>query len=167
MLQILWDASGLSKRYYSESGTAAVNTLFSTAPSLLMAVTFIGYTETATILQRRRNQRDLSPTGFTQAHILLRDEILINPDFTLVSVSDTDFLAGVSLTERHNINASDAAILSAYLRHARSQPPNTPPCVLIASDRRLIRAAEAEGLRTLNPELVPAADIPAFIAHLS
>src|SRR6185437_3322362 len=102
MLQILWDASGLSKRYYSESGTAAVNTLFSTAPSLLMAVTFIGYTETATILQRRRNQRDLSPTGFTQAHILLRDEILINPDFTLVSVSDTDFLAGVSLTERHN-----------------------------------------------------------------
>jgi hypothetical protein len=36
----------------------------------------------------------------------------------------------------------------------------------VASDRRLLRAAGAEGLVTLNPETVPAADVPAFLASL-
>ena len=75
-------------------------------------------------------------------------------------------MTGVSLTERHNINASDAAVLSAYLSHVQSQPPNAPPCVLVAADHRLIRAAEAEGLRTLNPELLPPADIPTLLTSL-
>lgn len=167
MPQAFWDASALSKRYYEENGSAAVDAVFNAVPVNQMQVTFIGYAETAAILQRKRNQQALSSTEFTQARILLRDEVLLNPDFTLISVGDTDFLAGVSLTERHNINASDAAILSAYLRHAQSQPQNAPPCVLVAADRRLIRAAESEGLRALNPELVPAADIPAFLAPLS
>jgi len=135
-------------------------------PDDQMHITFIGYAETAAILRRKRNQGDLSPAEFTQARILLRDQVLINPDFTLLSVNDADFLDGIALTERHNINTSDAAILSSYLRYARSQPPGTPPCLLVASYRRLLRAAEAEGLRALNPELLPPADIPALFAGL-
>ena len=38
--------------------------------------------------------------------------------------------------------------------------------VLVASDKRLLRAAKAEGLEVLNPETVQAADIPAFLAAL-
>lgn len=135
-------------------------------PDDQMHITFIGYAETAAILRRKRNQGDLSPAEFTQARILLRDQVLINPDFTLLSVNDADFLDGIALTDRHNINTSDAAILAAYLRHARSQPPDAPRSVLVAADRRLIRAAEAEGLRTLNPDLLPPADIPALLAGL-
>ena len=36
----------------------------------------------------------------------------------------------------------------------------------VASDQRLLRAAKAEGLEVLDPEIVPAADIPAFLAAL-
>lgn len=164
MPQLLWDASGLAKRYYSEDGTATVNALFSVASTPAMAVTYIGYAETAAILRRRHNQGDLNPADFTQARIVLRNEVLIKPDFTLLSADDADFLAGVSLTDRHNINSTDAAILAAYLRYMRALPLESPSCLLVASDHRLLRAAEAEGLRTLNPELISATDIPALLA---
>jgi hypothetical protein len=36
--------------------------------------------------------------------------------------------------------------------------------VLVAADQRLVRAAAAEGLATLNPETIPAVDVPALLA---
>ena len=167
MPQLLWDASGLAKRYYSEAGTATANALFSAAPASTMAVTFIGYAETAAILRRKFNQGDVDFATFQQTRLLLETEVLLNAEFSLLSVENTDVLDGVALTDLHNINSTDASILAAYLRYARAQPSHAPPCVLIAADRRLIRAAEAEGLRTLNPELVPAPDMPAYLLHLS
>lgn len=167
MPQLLWDASGLAKRYYGETGTATVNALFSVTPAPVMVVTYLGYAETAAILRRKLNQRDITFSTFRQARLLLETEALLDTVFSLLSVEDPDVLTGVELTDLHNINSTDASILAAYLRYAQSQPQDAPSCVLVAADRRLIRAAEAEGLRTLNPELVPATDIPAFLAHLS
>jgi hypothetical protein len=92
--------------------------------------------------------------------------VLDDPDFILLSVDDAAFLAGITLTDRHNLNSSDAALLATYLRHTRPRPTGAPPCVLIASDQRLLRAAQLEGLVTLNPELLPAADVPAALAAL-
>lgn len=166
MLQLLWDASALSKRYYEEEGSEAVDAIFAAVPSPGL-IAHIGYAETAAILRRKLNQGDIDFAGFQQARLLLEAEVLLSTGFGLLSVEDTDVLDGVALTDLHNINSTDASILATYLRRARSQPPSAPACVLVAADRRLLRAAEAEGLRTLNPELVPAADIPAFLAHQS
>lgn len=165
MPQLLWDASGLAKRYYSEAGTAIVNALFSAAPASVMAVTYIGYAETAALLRRKLNQRAIDFPAFQQAHLLLETEALLSTAFRLVSVDDSDVLAGVALTDLHNINASDAAILSAYLRYTQARPPDAPRCLLVASDQRLIRAAQAEGLHTLNPELVTLPDLAALLAE--
>jgi hypothetical protein len=38
--------------------------------------------------------------------------------------------------------------------------------LLVAADARLLRAAAAEGLATLNPGTVAAADVPAVLAAL-
>jgi hypothetical protein len=38
--------------------------------------------------------------------------------------------------------------------------------VPVDSDQRLLRAAKAEGFEVLNPEIVEAAGIPAFLAAL-
>jgi hypothetical protein len=67
---------------------------------------------------------------------------------------------------QHNLNASDAIVLLAYLRYARAQSPAAPPCLLVAADQRMLRAAAAEGLPTFDPEQLPAADVPAFLASL-
>ncbi len=68
MPQLLWDASGLSKRYYSENGTATVNALFSAARPSVMSVTCIGYAEAAAILRRKLNQGDTKFAAF-QKHV--------------------------------------------------------------------------------------------------
>jgi len=115
MPQLLWDASALIKRYYTEQGIETVNAIFSISPSFPMTATFLGYAETAVVLRRRLNQGVLTSVAFHQARLNLRQEVLINPDFDLLTVDDADILDGIALNDRHNLNASDAAILAAQV----------------------------------------------------
>jgi hypothetical protein len=75
-------------------------------------------------------------------------------------------LDGIPLIERHNINASDSAILAVCPRYVRALTPTDLPCVLIAADRALITAARAERLQTLDPENFPVADVATYLAAL-
>src|SRR5207247_824150 len=106
--------------------------------------------------QRRNfNWGTFDQVTFTKARSSLRSEVIIAPGFRLMTVDDEAMLAGVALIDQHSLNSSDAAILAVYLRFARAQSPDAPSCVLVASDQRLLRAADAEGLITLNPERIP------------
>jgi hypothetical protein len=78
---------------------------------------------------------------------------------------------GVSSTlattlEPHNLNATDGAILALALRYVHALPAGSPTSLFVAADRRLLSAAQAEGLRTLNPETAAATDIPPFLASI-
>lgn len=163
MPQLLWDASSLAKRYFDEDGSDTVDALFSLSKNVHWA-TYIGYAETAAILRRKFNMQKLDFVQFNTARLLLDREVL--GSFTLLTIMDSNVLAGVTLTDTHNINSTDAAILATFLRHQRGQAAGSTPCVLVASDLRLIRAANVEGLPALNPETVAAADVPAFLAAL-
>lgn len=123
MPQLIWDASGLAKRYYSELGTATVNALFSAISVSAMAVIYVGYAESAAILRRKLNQGDIDFTAFQQARLLLETEVLFSALFGLLSVTDDDVLTGISLTDLHNINSADAAILAACFA-----PPRPKGC---------------------------------------
>lgn len=153
---ILWDASGLVKRYYAEAGQQAVNALFSAVPRGGMAVTPWGYAETYSILLRRRNVGALTPAAFVRASVFLQAEVLGPSSFRILSVADALIFGSLSLMQAHNINSADAAILATFLRFQRS---SLGPCLLVASDKRLLRAAEAEGLPGLNPEEVSAGSL--------
>lgn len=164
MPQLLWDASALSKRYVAENGSSTVDHLFTVPSPATRTITFLGYAETAASLRRKMNQGAITPAELGLARRMVESEILNNPDFELLSISDADILSGIALTDRYNLNSTDAAILVAFLGCARS--PGAPAAVVIASDQRLLRAGAAEGLHTLNPELVAAADVPTFLASL-
>ena len=165
MIQILWDASALVKRYVAEIGSQAVNALFMAVPPAQMATTIMSYSETFAALWRKHNQRILSVGSFITAQAALANEVIGNPDFVVLGLEFDDILNGIELVKRHNLNSTDGAILQAFLRHAGSLRP-LGVSVLAASDQRLLRAAKAEGLEVLNPETVNAADIPAFLAAL-
>ncbi len=62
---------------------------------------------------------------------------------------------------KHNINALDAAILTEAMDLARAE--DALECVVVASDKRLLRAAEAEELQTLSPETVLLSELIDFI----
>src|SRR5437899_2739286 len=67
---------------------------------------------------------------------------------------------------QHNLNATDAAILALFLRYLGALQTGSHGCLLVAADQRLVQAARAEGLLVLNPEVLPAADVPALLASL-
>jgi predicted nucleic acid-binding protein len=161
---LLWDASALSKRYSPEVGSDTTDALFAAVPPTEMILTFLGYTETYSVLLRKRNQGTIFPATFSAARSALRSEVINDPDFNLLAVDENDFLNSINLMDRHNLNASDAAVLAAYLRYAASLAGAV--CALVASDLRLLRAAQVEGLNTINPETLPAPDVVSFLASL-
>lgn len=112
---------------------------------------------------RKRNRRDISEVTYQTAQYLLHREVVAVHDFTLLDTATTGVLASITLMEKHSLNSSDAAMLATFLRYARTTGET---CVLVAADSRFCRAARAEGLAALNPEIVLAADVPAFLNAL-
>ena len=111
MAQLLWDASSLAKRYVPELGSATVDALFAAMPGVSMVCTVLGYAETAAVLRRRFNQGALSLIEFRNARLLLEREMLDPSGTTMLSVDDVAFLAGITLGDQYDLNASDAAIM--------------------------------------------------------
>ena len=63
----------------------------------------------------------------------------------------------------HSINSTDALILKSALAIARKLRRAGDDLVLVASDQRLLRAAQAEGLTTFNPETQDQAALAALV----
>ena len=164
MVYLLCDASGLVQRYSLEAGTATVNALFAPPPSD-MALTVWGYLETYAILRRRYNAGAFDRKALTDAVTALQSEVTTG-NFNLLSISDRMIFSAASLADAHNMNSADATILAAYLNFQSSLPRNSPACLLVASDKRLLRAAAAEGLQILDPESLSPSEASALISAL-
>jgi hypothetical protein len=130
-----------------------------------MVTSVLSYSETCGALVRKRNRGALDAATFTVARSALRAEVIDDPDFGVLAVEFGDILGGIDLIDRHNLNSADASIRMSFLSFAHAQPAGTA-CIPVAADQRLLRAAQAEGLRTFNPELNVPADVPAFLAAL-
>ena len=161
---ILWDACALVKHYVPETGSAAVEAIFAEVPLAEMALTFIGYSETFAILLRRLNQGVIRHASFTTATSALESEFLFDPSSVLLSVDDSALLASLALIRKHNLNSTDAAILTIYQRYLVSS--SNLSAVLVTADKRLLRAAAIEGIRVIDPETFAASDVTAFLASI-
>jgi uncharacterized protein len=162
---VLWDASALAKRFVAEIGSETVNAVFSAVPTAQMVTTIMSYSETFAALIRKYNQGRITPTAFNAALAALRNEVIDDSDFAVLGLEFDDILDGIELIRRHNLNSTDSAILQALLKHAGPTSMSVAN-VLVASDHRLLRAATAEGLHVLNPEVIPAPDVSPFFAAL-
>ena len=166
MALLFWDGSALAKRYIAEVGTATVNALFAGVQPHEMATTPWSYAETYSILLRKLNSSAIDRAMFVTAITVLEAEVVYSPDFGLLSINDAMVFASTAIMNHHNLNATDAAILTLLLDFAQTLPGGRSDCVLIAADRRLLRAADAEGFPIVDPEAVPAVDVPALLARL-
>ena len=163
MAVVFWDVSGLAKRYTEEKGRTTVNAVFAAVPSRDMFVTPLGYAETYSILLCKRNGGILDALAFVTATSDLRVEVLDNRDSGLLPISDSLFFGRLSLMQAYNINSVDASILATFLRFQRAA---AGPCLLVAADKRLLRAAAAEGLNSLNPEDVAPDGVPGVLSRV-
>jgi predicted nucleic acid-binding protein len=148
---LLWDASALVKRYTVETGSDVVNALFDGSRTTC-GLTVTGYAEVYSILLRRFHGGAISARTFDGAIALLRNEVLLGPRVELISVADSAVFAGIELMRRHHINSSDSSILAAFSQYVHSSGAERPSTIVVAADRRLCRAAGAEGFHVANPE---------------
>jgi predicted nucleic acid-binding protein len=160
---LLWDASALAKRYAPEMGSDTVDALFAAVPSADTVSSSISYAELCSILLRKLNRGAIDKASFDAAKSALRMELIVDPDFVLLSVGDAAFYDGITLMEAHNLNATDSALLSLFKGYVGAND-SIDKHIIIAADDRLARAAQAEGLRALNPERVLPGDLPRILA---
>ncbi len=150
MAFLFWDASALSKNFTNETGHDTVVALLDNAAVSGHISTLWGYVEIHSILRRRCNGGLLDEKGFQKAVSVLQQDFRVNETFQILEINDDTMFSSIVLIDRHNLNSTDAVLLTALLNFARS--PETPICVMVSADKRLLRAAEAEGLPALNPE---------------
>jgi predicted nucleic acid-binding protein len=147
------DASAYAKYYYPEPGTEIVEALIRALPGAQarrLVATAMTIAETIAVLNRRRNELRMSDDEFESVARRLLEEV---SHLTQWRLHDEDLLNATAFIPAYNLNASDALHLFTALRlNTVLERARQDRIVMVASDRRLLRAADAEGLQTLDPE---------------
>ena len=146
---VYFDASALIKRYTQEKGTSLVNEAFRLLGPSHMACSIISILEIVFALVRKRNDGRLDQALFEQAMIEFRNEVIDQEEFVTTSVNDSLLFSALDLIAKYSLNATDAVILRSALILRQAL---TEDLTLWASDRRLGRAAQDEGLVVFDPE---------------
>jgi predicted nucleic acid-binding protein len=157
------DASALAKRYVPEPGSPHIHAILDTVPADRVQVLSIGLGEIVSILVRKRNGGVISQAYLGQALLEFDNEIVGEAEILKEPVTRRLIIASFPLIVAHSINSTDALILKSALAIARKLRRARDDLVLVASDQRLLRAAQAEGLTTVNPETQDRATLVALL----
>lgn len=153
MYYYYFDASGLVKRYTQETGSHIINYLFTNVPLNRMTCLILGVVEMYWVCVRKKNDGRISSEDYTQSIINLNYEVVDSKsEFNTISVSDSLVLNSISLIDSHSLNSTDALVLRSALDLNSELHNSDDTLVLVASDQRLIRAAQQESLLVFNPE---------------
>ncbi|HQU47269.1 MAG TPA: type II toxin-antitoxin system VapC family toxin [Pirellulales bacterium] len=146
------DGSALAKRYVPETGSDLMDFIFDSVPEHHIYLVNVGAAEVVSVLVRKRNAGALSVADFNQAILELENEVIQSPAKQMLSFDNGVVIDALAHVIMHSVNATDAIVLRVAVdvaEHLRNQGDDL---VLVASDQRLLRAAQAEGLVTFNPE---------------
>jgi predicted nucleic acid-binding protein len=163
MNAFLLDASALAKRYSLETGSARVDQLFNRVTHDRLMCLMIGAAEVASVLVRRRNSGVLSATTFSQSMANLKAEIVDQEEFNTLPMDNDLITAAMPFIDRHSVNATDAVVLRLALDLAAQIRVQGDDLVLVASDQRLQRAAQVEGLLSFDPEMQTELDLDGLL----
>jgi predicted nucleic acid-binding protein len=156
------DASALAKRYAPEVGTPLINHLFTNIPHDRLYLFNAGMGEVLSLLVRKKNGGRLSARAFSQALVEFGAEIVALRIVHKAVADNAVVMAALSLIEVHSINGTDAIVLRLALNLA-ARLRASHDAILVASDQRLLRAAQAEGLLTFNPETQTQVELDALL----
>lgn len=154
MAALIFDASGVVKRYVHEAGTAWVQALADPAAGHGIFLTRITRVEVTAALARR-GKKPLPP-GVTIAGLLAQFRHDIAHQYIVLQITPALLTEAERLAEHHALRGYDAVQLAASvdLHHARLASGPAPP-TLVSADDELNAAALGEGLLVENPNSYP------------
>lgn len=164
MVSFCLDGSALAKRFVPETGSALVDFIFESVPEHRVYLLNVGAAEVVSVLVRKKNAGILSVADFNQAIIDLENEVIQSAAKRMLSFDNEVVSDALVHIIAHSVNATDAIVVRVAIdvaQHLRNQGDDL---VLVASDQRLLRAAQAEGLVTFNPETEGHAVLAALVS---
>lgn len=137
-----FDTSALIKRFVEEQGSKRVDAVLSGEP--LMATSKVAYAEVHAGLARKLREKALTTAAYrTTSRTFDRDWRA----YVRIDLADPLLLLVRDLVRRHPLRGFDAIHLASAIRLQQQLGEEVR---VIASDDRLLTAAEEEGLRTLD-----------------
>ncbi len=154
MHHFYFDASALVKRYTRETGSEKINFLFDNIPLDRLMCSVLGAVEVFWVCVRKKNDKRIMVPDFAQAVVHLNREVIAeDSDFTAILTHKSLIWASMDLIETYSLNSVDSIVLRSALEVATLLRNAGDELVLVASDQRLLRAAQAEGILVFNPEI--------------
>lgn len=146
-----FDSSALVKRYLAETGSAWVQARGNN-PAQVIVTADLARVEIAAAFARKLREGSITQSEYQQARDRLTSDTAMRYQIVPVSFERVD--EAIELTARQRLRGYDAVHLACALYINRALlAHNLAPLILIAADDVLLRAAQAEGLRTENPNL--------------
>jgi len=147
------DSSALVKRYLVEKGTSWVQA-WCTDPTQTIAVAEIGLVEIVAAFAGKLRGAYVTPDQYQNARADLMADA--QDEYALVTVNRTVVDEAIELATRYRLRGYDAVHLACALILNRALLARLlTPLMFISADADLLKAAEAEGLLTDNPNLHP------------
>lgn len=148
------DSSALIKRHVSEIGSAWIERQFDATGGNSIITSKLSVVEVLSAMNRQRREAGISATEYAA----FSGDFLafVQNDYQIVELSDAILLESQRLLETHPLRAGDAIQLaSAILADNQLQNAKLSPLIFLASDIRLLSAAENERLQTDDPQHHP------------
>jgi len=141
-VNVFLDSSALVKRYLAEAGTDAVLDLFNQASTV--AASRLTWLEITSVLARRAKQ--LPQTDAEEVFRSLDEDFAVLIE--IVELKHSVMTEARAIARRHALRSGDSIQL-ASVKEAKTN--YGLGLQFVASDRRLLEAARAEGLSVLDP----------------
>ena len=150
MVYFWLDASAVVKRYVTEpNGTREMRYFFNRVPpEQMMICRPVTVGEVIFVLGCRIKDK----TRFDQQKQMFETEVSQHPQVTKVYPTNNQTDDSVEFIETYSINSADAIILQCALDKANELRMDGHDLILVSNDKRLLKAAKSEGLRTFDPE---------------
>jgi predicted nucleic acid-binding protein len=140
-----------------------MNRLFERVSPLSLIGLLEGIGEVISILVRHKNAGRITATAFQQAMLDFRSEVIGSDEVEKVHPMTDQVSASWRIIERYSLNSTDAIILRCALDKAIELRTGGHDLVLVTADGRRLKAAQADGLLTFNPETDDQATLDALI----
>lgn len=154
MAALIFDASGIVKRYVNETGTAWVQGQADPAAGNDVFLSQITRVEVTAAIARR-GKKPLPP-GVTITGLLAQFRYDIAHQYIILQITPALLAEAERLAEHHELRGYDAVQLAASVElHRARLAGGLAPLTLVSADDELNAAALAEGLLVDDPNLHP------------
>jgi len=147
------DPSALAKRYHTEEGSDVVDELLDSLfpdKGKRIFISIWGIAETLSVLNRKKNERNIRDEDFRK---ILSSFLSEASKFSIESVTDSLIISSFGFILKHDINSADALHIASVTGIKDIAKSFKNDIILVASDKRLIRAAKSEKMGVIDPEV--------------